>query len=161
LINKMKDRYSNNHGEEYNDTGALEEYMKLKTAPDDKLKEFYDVHDITKAFSNDLSYNPELMKMALHAGFEEYKMDNAILNLMKFVPMAEEVLLAPFFETGHDLYDYDKLRDLLKETWMESTEHLKGNMKRCLELSKDNAFNSVETIPGYVSLRQEIKKELN
>lgn len=163
-ILKLVDRQSNTRKDEVLDMEKeVNEYMELKNAGVEELRVFYSKYKVIDSFreKGSFAYNFSFFVSALEKRFREKVMANALDNLTHYIPKAETKLLVPNFENGHKLFHYDKLRQMLKETFMESLEILKPSIPNFIHVMRKSGYNrGNEGVPGYVSLRKEIRGEL-
>lgn len=163
-ILKLVDRKSNTKKDEILEMDqTIQKYMELKNADDEELKKFYSRYKVSDAFrkKGSFEYNVGFFVAALNERFREKVMANALDNLSHYIPKAETKLLVPYFRNRHELFHYDKLRQLLKEAFMESLEILQPSIPNFIQIMRKSGYNrGNEGVPGYVSLRKEIRGEL-
>src|SRR3989344_851888 len=160
-IGKMADRRKNLDPRGARDIDSLvDEYLSMKRrgAAMREFEAFYQRTKTIDAFRQQglMGYDVGLFSETLRRGFHLKQQANAINNLTLYLPLAEHRLLVDVGENS-GLFRWDRLRQMLKETFRDSLA-LSGidiHVVSSLGLHQGAAYP-----PGYTPLRTEVRKEL-
>jgi hypothetical protein len=158
-IVKVSDMRSNiNPYESKNFNDLLDKYMGMKDATEEEREEFYKKTKTIDAFrkKGSLDLDLELFTRCLTDGFQQKKRVTAINNLSYNLPVAEQRLL---IDVGKDngIFDWEKVRALLKDAFLDSLRLYPGDLH---EVRKLGVNRSAPKVPGYTNIMKELRQEI-
>jgi hypothetical protein len=156
---KMVDRRMNiNPDESRNVNDLVKEYFMIPKGDDKALEEFYRRTRTIDAFRKKGVFDLDigLFVQTLRDAFMEKQRAAAVDNLSQYLPLAERKLLIEVRE-NNELFHYKKLRNLLKETYIDSFKLYPGSVH---EVNRLGINKKAPEVPGYESLLKEIRKEI-
>lgn len=155
---KMADiRLNTNPDEKKNVNSCVEDYIALRNADEKALSSFYSKTKVIDAFrkKGSMAFDAGLFVETLLEGFKQKQRAIATDNICQYLPLAEHRLLA---EVGKEngLFDWQKLRNMLKSTYVDSLRCYPGSL---YEVKRMGINRKAPKIAGYVPLLKEIRLE--
>lgn len=157
---KVADRKKNTNPNDKNNVDKLvEEYLRLRSASQRELIEFYKRTKTYDAFrqSGDFAVNVALFVETLLDSFKAKQEAMAIDNLAFYLPLAERRLLVDVGDKNC-LFDWGKVRNLLKDAYTDSLRLYPGT--DALHVVKRLGVNrKAPHVPGYVPILEDIRED--
>jgi len=155
---KMADiRLNTNPDEKKNVNSCVEDYFTLRNADEKSLAAFYSKTKVIDAFrkSGAMVFDVGLFVETLLEGFKQKQRAIATDNICQYLPLAEHRLLV---EVGKNnaLFDWQKLRKMLKSTYIDSLRCYPGSL---YDVKRMGINRKAPKISGYTPLLKEIRLE--
>ena len=156
---KMSDRRMNiNPDERMNVNNLVEEYQSLKGAGEKALIKFYKRTKTIDAFikKGSMDFDVGLFVETINNNFMQKQRSAAVDNLSLYVPLAEQKLLIEIGENS-GLFQFRRLRDVMKDISLESIKLYKGDIHEIRDLGLNKG---IPPVPGYTRILKEIRTEI-
>ncbi|MFH1065170.1 MAG: hypothetical protein V1734_01550 [Nanoarchaeota archaeon] len=155
---KMADiRLNTNPDEKKNVNKCVEDYLALRNADEKTLAAFYSKTKVIDAFrkKGSMDFDVGLFADTLMEGFRQKQRAIATDNICQYLPLAEHRLLV---EVGKDngLFNWQKLRKMLKSTYIDSLRCYPGSL---YDVKRMGMNRKAPEIAGYTPLLKEIRME--
>lgn len=155
---KMADiRLNTNPDEKKNVNSCVEDYIALINADEKALEAFYSKTKVIDAFrkKGSMAFDAGLFVETLMEGFRQKQRAIATDNICQYLPLAEHRLLV---EVGKEngLFDWQKLRNMLKSTYVDSLRCYPGSL---YDVKRMGMNRKAPKVAGYVPLLKEIRLE--
>jgi hypothetical protein len=156
--NKVSDRRKNtNPDESKNVNDLVKEYLKLDGADIKMLEAFYKRTKTIDAFirKNDYDIDVGLFVETIRRTFQGKQRANAVDNLSFILPLAERKLLVEAGE-NNGVFNYQKMRQTLKELYIDSLELYPGDIYEIKKIGLNKGYCYPQ---GYTPILKEIRRE--
>lgn len=155
---KMADiRLNTNPDEKKNVNSCVEDYIALRNADEKALEAFYKKTKVIDAFrkKGSMGFDIGLFVQTLLEGFKQKQRAIAIDNICQYLPLAEHRLLV---EVGKEngLFDWQKLRNMLKSTYADSLRCYPGSI---YDVKRMGMNRKAPKVAGYTPILKEIRME--
>lgn len=153
---KVADRHLNtNPNERLNLNALAQTYLSIPDADEEALKAFLEMTKTKEAFDARGNYDKDvaLLLETLMEAFRSRQRARAADNLSQYLPLAERRLLAEIHE-NNGIFDWRKLSDVLKRTYLDSFEVAGANLG---DVQQMDASRDLARIPGYNPILREIQ----